>query len=69
MQPGLSELRLDIPLPAGADAHGFERGWRETLAAQKLTALAAPPAPPFPPASACVAWEQSRSGCRPGTAI
>ena len=43
MQTALSELRLDIPLPAGADARGFERGWRETLAAQKLTALAAPP--------------------------
>ena len=43
MQTGLCELRFDIPLPAGADAHGFERGWRETLASQKLTAIAAPP--------------------------
>ena len=44
MQDDLCELRFDIPLPPGVDAHGFERGWRESLAAQKLTALAAPPA-------------------------
>jgi hypothetical protein len=31
-------LRLDIPLPDGADARGFERAWCETLAAQRLDA-------------------------------
>ncbi len=44
MQDDLCELRFEVPLPAGADVLGFECGWRETLAAQKLTALAAPPA-------------------------
>ncbi len=34
----LCELRLDIPLPNDADARGFERAWRETLAAQRLDA-------------------------------
>ena len=46
MQDDLCELRFDVPLPAGADVRGFEAGWRETLAAQKLTALVAPPAAP-----------------------
>ena len=44
MQDDLCELRFDIPLAGGADAQGFERGWRDVLAAQKLTALTAPPA-------------------------
>ena len=43
MQTSLCELRFDVPLPDGADARGFERGWQETLAAHRLTALAAPP--------------------------
>jgi hypothetical protein len=39
----LCELRFDISLPPNADARRFERGWREALAAQRLTALAMPP--------------------------
>jgi len=38
------ELRLDVPLPLGGTAGHFERGWREVLIAQRLTALAVPPA-------------------------
>jgi len=44
VQDDLCELRFDVPLPDGADVRGFERGWRDVLAAQKLTALTAPPA-------------------------
>lgn len=38
------ELRLDVPLPPHATMAHFERGWRAQLAAQRLTALAVPPA-------------------------
>ena len=41
MQEDLCELRLDIALPDGADARGFESAWRETLAAQRLDAAKA----------------------------
>ena len=44
VQDDFSELRFDVPLPPEADAGGFERGWRDLLAAQKLTALTLPPA-------------------------
>ena len=40
----LCELRFDISLPPGTDARRFERAWRSELAAQKMTALAMPPA-------------------------
>ena len=40
----LCELRFDVSLPAGLDAARFERAWRAELAAQKMTALAMPPA-------------------------
>jgi len=38
------ELRLDVPLPLNGTTGHFERGWREVLSAQHLTALAVPPA-------------------------
>lgn len=38
------ELRLDVPLPPNSTTQHFERGWREALSAQRLTALAVPPA-------------------------
>jgi hypothetical protein len=44
VQDELCELRFDIPLPPEADPRRFERGWRDALAAQRLTALAMPPA-------------------------
>lgn len=44
MQDEFCELRFDIPLPPDADPRRFERGWRDVLAAQRLTALAVPPA-------------------------
>ncbi len=44
MRNGLCEMRFDVPLSEGSGPRQFERGWRETLAAQKLTALAMPPA-------------------------
>lgn len=40
----LCEMRFDVPLAANVDPNGFERGWRSLLAAQKMTALAMPPA-------------------------
>jgi hypothetical protein len=36
VQDDLCELRLDIPLPTGADARGFESAWRATLAQKRL---------------------------------
>ena len=44
MHESLCELRFDIPLLPGTDARRFERAWRAELAAQKMTALAMPPA-------------------------
>lgn len=44
MQESLCELRFDISLPPGTDARRFERAWRAELTAQKMTALAMPPA-------------------------
>lgn len=44
MAETLCEMRFDIPLPPGTDSRCFERAWRAELAAQKLTALAMPPA-------------------------
>jgi hypothetical protein len=38
------ELRLDIPLPPDGTTKHFEQGWRAQLSAQRLTALAVPPA-------------------------
>lgn len=38
------EMRFDISLPNGGGTREFERRWRETLAAQKMSALAMPPA-------------------------
>lgn len=38
------EMRFDVSLPNGGGTREFERSWRETLAAQKMTALAMPPA-------------------------
>jgi hypothetical protein len=40
----LCEMRFDVPLATNGDPKGFERGWRALLAAQKMTALAMPPA-------------------------
>jgi hypothetical protein len=44
VQEELCELRFDVPLPPGGGSRQFEQGWRQVLAAQKLTALAVPPA-------------------------
>lgn len=44
MTETLCELRFDIPLPPGSNANRFEKAWRAQLAAQKMTALAMPPA-------------------------
>lgn len=44
MRNQLCEMRFDVPLSNSSEPRQFERGWRETLAAQKLTALAMPPA-------------------------
>ncbi len=38
------ELRLDVPLPPDGTTRHFEQAWREALSAQRLTALAVPPA-------------------------
>lgn len=37
-------MRFDVPLPEGGGPRQFERSWRATLAAQKMTALVMPPA-------------------------
>ena len=37
-------MRFDVPLPSGSGPRQFEWAWRETLATQKMTALAMPPA-------------------------
>ena len=45
MQEQTCELRFDVPLAPGAGGdRGFERAWRAELSAQKMTALAMPPA-------------------------
>lgn len=44
MHEALCEMRFDVALPDGGGPRQFERSWRETLAAQKMTALAMPPA-------------------------
>ncbi len=38
------ELRIDVPLPPDSSPSEFERAWRAALCAQRLTALAVPPA-------------------------
>ena len=44
MQNEMCELRFDIPLPPDGGPRQFEREWRGVLTAQRLTALAMPPA-------------------------
>ena len=44
MQEMLCELRFDIPLADRATGPTFERAWRDELSAQRMTALAMPPA-------------------------
>lgn len=44
MQDTLCELRFDVPLTADLSPRQFEKNWRALLAAQKMTALAMPPA-------------------------
>lgn len=44
MQDMLCEIRFDVSLPADPSPRRFETRWRATLAAQKMTALATPPA-------------------------
>lgn len=44
MQNEMCELRFDVPLPHDGGPRQFEHVWRQVLAAQRLTALATPPA-------------------------
>lgn len=80
MRNGLCEMRFDVPLPDGGGPRQFERGWRDALAAQKLTALATPPAQavsarfrvcgPGLDAEQTSAWERylpARLGALPGS--